>query len=215
MSGLILKDILVARKTIRVYALFLVFYLGLSVMGAFALSFVSTFLNLLVMMLPMSAFAYDEAAKWDRYALSMPLGRRAVVGARYLFALMLALFAVMAGTAASVIISMMEKEPLIESLSTVLASVAIGILFAAIILPLCYKFGPERARPYMFVVLFVPIIILFLAYRVGGARIDLSFLDTLPDTVILGGIAMLPVAALLCLGVSYFISCAIMAKKEF
>ena len=215
MIGLVKKDMLVAQKTMRAYFLFLLFYFGLAVMGMFNISFVSTFACVLVMMMPMAAFSYDEQAKWDRYAMSMPLGRRAVVGARYLFALVLAIIAAAVGTAACVILSVLEREDLVESLATVLSSLGVGILLSAIILPLCYKVGPERARPYMYVLIFVPVIALFLAYRMG-VHIDLSFLDALPGAVIIGGtFALFPLTGLLALGVSFLISCAIAAGKEY
>ena len=215
MIGLVKKDFLVARKTMRAYALFLLFYFGLAVMGMFNISFVATFACVLVMMMPMAAFSYDEQARWDRYAMSMPLGRRAVVGARYLFALALAIIATAVGTAACVILSVLEREELVESLATVLSSLGVGILLGAIILPLCYKVGPERARPYMYVIIFVPVIALFLAYRMG-VHIDLSFLDALPVAVIIGGtFALFPLTGLLALGVSYLVSCLITAGKEY
>ena len=90
MTGLILKDILVMRRTIRTYVLFLAFYSLLAVFDIFPLSTVTAVTELIIMMLPLSAFSYDEYAKWDRYAAALPLGRRAVVGARYCFALLMA-----------------------------------------------------------------------------------------------------------------------------
>ena len=214
MIGLVWKDLLVAKKTIRAYLLFLLFYFGMAAAGMFSITFVTSFLSVLVMLLPMSAFAYDEQARWDRYAMSLPLGRRAVVGARYLFSLMLALFASACGLLTCVLLFVLEKGELIENLSTVLSSLGIGIWLAAILLPLCYKLGPERARPYMYVVIFVPIIALFLAYRMG-IHIDLSFLDALPGVVFIGGIALFPLIGLAALGLSYLISCAIATGKEY
>lgn len=214
MIGLFRKDILVAKKSIRAYLLFLLFYFGLSVMGMFKITYVATFCCVLVMMLPIGAFSYDEQARWERYAMSMPLGRRTVVGARYLFSLALAFAATAVGTATCVILALLEREELIESLPSVLSSQGVGILFAAILLPLCYKVGPERARPYMYVVLFVPIIALFLAYR-AGVHIDLSFLDAMPEAALIGITGLFPLAGLLALGVSYLISCAIVAGKEY
>ena len=215
MIGLVKKDMLVAKKTMRTYLLFLLFYFGLAVMGMFNISFVATFACVLVMMMPVAAFSYDEQAKWDRYAMSMPLGRRAVVAARYLFSLVLAIIATAIGTATCVILSALEREDLVEALVTVLSSLGVGMLFAAIMLPLCYKMGAERARPYMYVVIFVPVIALFLAYR-AGVHIDLSFLDALPGAVIIGGtFALFPLTGLLALGVSYLISCRIAAGKEY
>lgn len=214
MIGLFWKDLLVAKKTLRAYLLFLLLYLSMAVAGMFSITFVTSFLSVLVMLLPMSAFAYDEQARWDRYAMSMPLGRRAVVGARYLFSLVLALFASACGLLTCTLLFVLEKGDLVENLSTVLSSLGVGILLAAILLPLCYKMGPERARPYMYVIIFVPIIALFLAYR-AGIHIDLSFLDALPDAVIVGSVSLFPLISLAALGVSYLISCAIAAGKEY
>lgn len=214
MIGLFWKDLLVARKTILSYFLFMLLYCGMALMGMFNITFVTGFLSVMVMMLPMTAFAYDEQARWDRYAMSMPLGRRAVVGARYLFSLMLALFAAACGLLTCAFLFIMEKGDPVEDLATILSCLGFGILIAAIILPLCYKMGPERARPYMYVIIFVPFIALFLAYR-AGVHIDLSFLDALPDAVIIGSVGLFPLISLLALGISYLISCAIAGGKEY
>ncbi len=214
MSGLILKDFLTARRALRSYFTIPIFYFVLTVMGMFDLTFVTVFMTLLVMLLPMGAFSYDEQAKWDRYAMSLPLGRRGVVGARYLFALLLALFAGAFGTAVCAVLSVTGKGDLLESLLTILATLAVCIWMVAILLPLCYKLGPERARIYMFVLVFAPIILMFLAVRLG-IHIDLSFLDGLSDGALMAGFALFPLSGLLALGVSYFVSCAIVERKEF
>ena len=85
MTGLMMKDALVMRKTLRLYALFLLFYSGLAVLGVFPMSMALAMVEVIVMVLPISSFSYDEAAKWDRYAAVLPVGRTAVVKARYLF----------------------------------------------------------------------------------------------------------------------------------
>lgn len=214
MTGLLWKDLLVARKTILSYFLFMLIYCGMAAMGMFSITFVTGFLSVLVLTLPMTAFAYDEQARWERYAMSMPLGRRAVVGARYLYSLMLALFAAACGLLTCAFLLIMKKGDLVENLATILSSLGVGILFAAILLPLCYKMGPERARPYMYVIIFVPVIALFLAYRTG-VHVDLSSLEGIPEAALVGGIALFPLTGLLALGVSYLISCRIVEGKEY
>ena len=66
MSGLILKDFLTAGKALKSYLIILIFYFVLTVMGMFDLTFVTVFMTLLVMLLPVGAFTYDEQARWDR-----------------------------------------------------------------------------------------------------------------------------------------------------
>ena len=97
MTGLMMKDALVMRKTLRLYALFLLFYSGLAVLGVFPMSMALAMVEVIVMVLPISSFSYDEAAKWDRYAAVLPVGRTAVVKARYLFLLLVLLAAAAIG----------------------------------------------------------------------------------------------------------------------
>lgn len=216
MTGLVMKDILVMRKTLKSYALFLCLYLLLSLLGVFDIYFVTAMINVIIMMLPIGTFSYDEVAKWDRYAMSLPLSRRRIVGARYLFALFMALMAAAFGLLAVVLLSIVGNVVLIEALSTILTSIGVGLFITDILLPLCYKLGPERARPYLYLVVFLPLIALFGSYKLGLLdSIDLSWIDQLPDAGILFVFSLVPLGALAGLVVSFLISCRIMEKKEF
>ena len=214
MIGLVWKDILVMRKTLRAYVLFLAFYFILGVMGAFEISFVTAMLQVMLLMLPISAFAYDEQAKWNRYVMTFPLGRKAVVGARYLFCLFTALFAAASGLLVCVFTSLVGRGQLLENLATVLASLGVGLFIVDIMLPLCYKLGPERARPYLYAVVFFPVIALFLASKMGF-QMNLAFLDRLPPLSALSLFALIPLAALAGMALSWLISCRIVADKEY
>ena len=215
MTGLIVKDFLVMRKSIKTYILFLAFYFVMTALELLPISFVTSMVQLIIMMLPLSAFSYDELAKWDRYAFSLPLGRRAVAGARYLFALLLSLFAALFGLVSCLVLSAFFHDPnLVENCLTVTVSLALGLLYCDILLPLTYKLGPERARPYFYLVIFLPIILLFGAYKLGLLD-SLSFLLELPDAVVIPFLLLLPLLPLLGMGVSYLISCRILERKEF
>ena len=96
MTGLILKDALVLKKTLKTYLLLLAVYAVLAAVGVFSVSFVTAFLEVIALMLPMSAFAFDEQAHWDRYAAALPLSRRDIVMARYAFTLLVLLTALFA-----------------------------------------------------------------------------------------------------------------------
>ena len=215
MTGLMVKDFLVMRKSIKTYILFLAFYFVMAALGIFPISFITAMVQIIIMMLPLSAFSYDELSKWDRYAFSLPLGRRAVAGARYLFALSLALFAALFGLVSCLVLSGFFHDPnLVENCLTVMVSLGLGLLYCDILLPLTYKLGPERARPYFYLVIFLPIILLFGAYKLGMLN-NLSFLLELPDAVVIPFLLLLPLLPLLGMGVSYLISCRILEHKEF
>ena len=55
MRGLIVKDMLIMRKNLRTYAVFMGFYLIMSALDLFPISFTTAIIQIIVMMLPMGA----------------------------------------------------------------------------------------------------------------------------------------------------------------
>ena len=215
MTGLIVKDFLVMRKSIKTYILFLLFYFVMAALGICPISFITAMVQIIIMMLPLSAFSYDELSKWDRYAFSLPLSRRAVAGARYLFALILTLFAALFGLVTCLILSLaFHDSKLVENCMTIMVSLGLGLLYCDILLPLTYKLGPERARPYFYLVIFLPIVLLVGASKLGLLD-GLSFLEQIPEATAIAFVLLLPLLPLLGMGVSYLISCRILEYKEF
>ena len=208
MTGLITKDFLVMRKMLRSYLLMIVVYTILAYLDFFDYSFIITFVQVALSVLPISAFAYDEQSKWDRYAMSLPLGRSRVVGARYLFVLLLTLFTVAFGLAGTALLYLAHQADFLEMFVILMVSSAIGLLIPTILLPLSYKLGAERARPYLYAIVFIPVIAVVLLAKAGV--LDMSMLKGLA-----GGSALLPLAGLALLFVSYLISCRVAAGKEY
>ena len=210
MSGLIWKDLMVLRKTLKTYGLFFLFYFLMAAVGLFNISFVTAVLQLIVIMLPMSAFAYDEQAKWDRYAIALPLGRRRVVAARYLFTLLMVLIAAAFSLLTCTVISITGSGLFLENLAAVLTTLGLGLLVADLLLPLNYKLGPERSRPYLYAIVFLPVIAL-----VGAAQLGwLDWLDQVPESSVISLFALAALLPLLGFPVSWLVSCRIMERKE-
>lgn len=211
MTGLVLKDFLVLRKALRTYVLFLIFYLILAIFDLFSISFITAFVQIIVMILPMSSFAYDDLAKWDRYAMTLPLGRRAVVRAKYAFVLLMILVAAAFALLSCVALSITAAQPVEENLAAGVGALSVGLLAVDVTLPLNYKMGPERARPFLYAIIFIPVILIVLAGRAGW----LDNLEQLPPSVVLPLLCLLPLVILLGLPVSYLISCRVVEQKEF
>lgn len=211
MTGLVLKDFLVLRKALRTYVLFLIFYLILAIVGLFSISFITAFVQIIVMILPMSSFAYDDLAKWDRYAMTLPLGRRAVVRAKYAFVLLMILVAAAFALLSCVALSITAAQPVEENLAAGVGALSVGLLAVDVTLPLNYKMGPERARPFLYAIIFIPVILIVLAARAGW----LDNLEQLPPSVVLPLLCLIPLVILLGLPVSYLISCRVVEQKEF
>ena len=216
MTGLILKDMLVSKRSLKAYFGIMIFYAILTFLGVFNISFVTAFVSVMLIMLPIGAFSYDEAAKWDRYAMALPLGRRAVVGARYLFTLLVTLISLALALLSGVAVSVTGQGSFIEVMFTAFATLAAGLLVSDLLLPLCYKLGAERARPYLYAIIFIPTILVVLLAKIDAIDFSaLNRLDALSPAAILGGGALLPAAGLAVLAVSYLISCRVAAGKEY
>lgn len=208
MIGLLIKDLLVLRKTMRLYLAMLVFYLVLTVSGAFDYSMLTGFVSLFTMMLPISSFAYDELARWEKYAAALPVGRRGIVGSKYLFAIAMggiaeALMAVMA-----VILMVIQQVQPAEILITGLACVGIGLLMNSILLPLLFKLGAEKGRTLTMGVFGLLFLIGFFAAKLAKGS---AFHPSIPNAVIAALFAVLVVLALL---TSYYISIKIFEHKD-
>jgi len=216
MTGLLWKDFLVMRKALRSYLLLIGIYIILAWLDFFEYSFIITFIQVILAVLPISAFAYDEQAKWDRYAMTLPLSRSGVVGARYLFVLLLTLFTMVLGLAGTALLYLTRQADPLEMFLTLMVSTAVGLLIPSILLPLSYKLGAERARPCLYAVIFIPVIAVVLLVRAGVLDPSLlKGLDLLAPAALAGGFVLLPLGGLALLFVSWLISCRIAAGREF
>ena len=139
------------------------------------------------------------------------------MGARYLFVLTVFLAAFTAGLAGCALLWLARAEDPVELALTLLVSTAIGVTLAVILLPICYKLGPEKARTFLYLLVFVPMIAIILLTRVNTNILELSiaFLDALPPSKLVGVVALLPLGSLAAMLVSYLISCRIAAGKEY
>lgn len=219
MTGLILKDFLVLKKTLRYYVFLMAVYALFAFTGTFTYSIISGFAVMLGAMGPMSAFAYDEQARWDKFAGSSPVGRKGVVTARYLFALILLGVGGIVAALVSLGVTWFGKAEVSvwwEPLAVSAAICLVGLLLDSVILPVIFKFGSEKSR-VISMIIFVTCFggMALLSYLDGYGSLDLSGLErtvaALPPAVLLAA----PVAAILFLfWFSYRISVGIYLRKE-
>ena len=207
MTGLILKDFLILRKTLRTYLLFVVVYLVLAGAGVWKPQFVSGFVAVIISVLPMNVFAYDQQAKWDTYGLALPVGRTKTVAARYLCVLLLCLFTVVLTVVFGVVLFAAGKmADFGEYLLTGAACGLLAVLINAVMLPFLYKFGPERARIVLIGVMGLfgaGMAALFIIVPQSDGLVWLDSLNTparlasIPVIAVLAGLALLAVSFLL------------------
>ncbi len=208
MKGLIFKDLLCMRKSARSYLFVAGIYMLITVVGAWNLNLFAVFLVVLISMMPFSCFSYDNAAKWEVYGLALPVSRRQTVLARYLLLLIVSMLAAGLTLLLGLILSLCGQSISWEMyLAGAAGALLGGILLNAVLLPLLYRFGAERAR-----VLFYGVLGAFVLIIIAAAQ----FLDGFSETCLISPPpAVLAAVAVLVLAISYFASVRAYERREF
>lgn len=210
MKGLIWKDICLMGVLVKSYVIICFVFLILSVAGVYDGSFVATFLVMIGVMIPINTFAYDEQAKWDKYAAALPVGRRGVVQAKYLFTVLVCLTCISLSVLSQLLLLALGKADAENLVQVMLVSVApggAGALMNAVLLPLLFKFGSQKGRLYLMLVMGVAV-----GGFVGGA-LAISKLG-LDNGILVALMSAAPVLGFLSLVPSYFLSMGIYQKKD-
>lgn len=168
-----------------------------------------------------STLSFDEMSHWDTYARTLPVSAGQLVGAKYLLALGWMggsfVLAELLLTACDLIKGRLQ-ENLLYNLAGCLVALGIVLIYYALVLPLSYKLGAARARSGVIVAIGISAGLVAFASYTTKSDSPLGFL-TVPgmnETTLLFLICAGVIAAGLVLFViSWMVSTAIYAKKEF
>ena len=166
---------------------------------------------MMLIMLPINTFAYDEQSGWEKLAAATPAGRRGVVGAKYLFTVLLLAvgLALCAGIQASMYAFGIHGDGTLgECLEASMITVCAGGILNAILLPLIFRFGTQKSRIFFMIAMGVGTAgVVILMGVISATETGIAWLT--------GAAALLmPVAAAAALMVSYAVSLQIYGKKE-
>ena len=174
------------------------------------LSFLLPFMCVVTML---STFSYDSYNKWDAYVCSLPDGRKNSVRAKYIATILLILVTVIITTILTIIIGYYRTKTInLESMGeTIMGAIFATTLLQSIMYPAIYKFGVEKARIAIFIVVF------------GFALIGGVLSKYIDFESIIQGLAFLenymmiiiPIIIVVMLYISYKISEAIYNRKEY
>lgn len=153
MRGLLLKDTYVVLKQAKVYLFLMLVFALIPVGGMF--SYAICFAAIL----PVTALAYDERAKWDRYAAAMPYSVRDIVRSKYVFGYFLTfLMTLIAIITRGIKAAVLGKSGLAEMLMIICIICCVALLMLTINLPIMFKFGVEKGRLFYMVPVIVALV---------------------------------------------------------
>lgn len=203
MAGLIYKDLLNLKSQAKVMVILIIVY-GVIAITSNNTAMLGGIVSILAAMLPITAMGYDEKAKWDKYAMTMPVSRKDLVLSKYYLGGGFLLIALAFNIVFNLIVRIMDSADIIP---IALLLFAAGIFFMAITLPLIFKFGVEKGRTAMFVLIASPTIVALLLSKLNFQMPSEAFLKMLP--------LILVVLAILSLLASILLSISIYKRKEF
>lgn len=162
MRGLILKDFINMKGQAKVYILFIVLWGGMAIMRKSG-----EYFNMLLIMIPamtiLTAIAYDDRYKWNRYALTMPVTRKDLIVSKYVFS-----FIFIAGT---IILSMMGQtimgENISYSITATLIIASVVMIINGVSMPIFFYFGTEHGRIVFFAAFALIAVVLMAISNVG------------------------------------------------
>ena len=205
MKALLMKDFYTLWRQLRVYLLVML------VISVFNGAYGNIFITIWAALLPYTAMAYDERSKWDQMAAMMPYSTRDIVVSKYVMGWLCtaaaALFAMVLQLLQTVLGSPLAAFAPVDNLMGCCASLCV----LAITLPLMFRFGVEKGRLMMFLIIFL----------VCGSAGALSSIAISVDHTA-GGLsgpfaalmAVLPIAAAALTAVSVPLSMKFYARRE-
>lgn len=207
MRGLIIKDFLSLKRQAKTFGAMMVLYAVLGFMMDDSNMLIGM-ITVIISILPVTAMAYDEQAKWERYALTLPLSRTQLVVSKYILALVLIAVGIVLGFGVSALITILKGETLDAiMLGTVtLTCAGVGLFINSALLPFLFKLGSEKARMMMMAIMILPTVLIVIVAKMGL---------TVNEGTLKMALILLPIFLVLLFVVSLFISIQIYKKKEF
>lgn len=210
MLGLIKKDLLMAKGNSKMLAIILLVFIFITINADGNLSFIPAFISVMIMM---STFSYDEYNKTDAYLTTLPNGKKNVVRAKYIATLLIIFLALLITLGTSFVVGWFQNNLNAESIVATTIGGCIGIiLLISVFYPCIFKFGIEKSRIAIFIIVFG--ISGGVSFIMSGGM-TFSFPKNIITLFYRYWMIIVPFITIIILLISYKISETIYLKKEF
>lgn len=201
----------------------MVLFCSMAIIGTEAVYWGSVVTGVIVGMISLSTFSYDEMAKSNRYVLTLPVTRKEIVLEKYILAVGATVLGSLLGFILTLLIgnlmNYVRPDNMIDINLDTLLSTSLGGLFGvsliqAIQIPSIFKWGPEKGRIQMLIGIFALVV---LAAGAGfviqqlGITVDFAAIKNMLKGF--GPVALVVLSSLFYL-ISYLVSYRIYRNKE-
>ena len=221
-KGLLKKD-LYNLSSYKATLIIIIIFCGIAIIGTEAINFAPIIICAIIGMISLSTFSYDEISKSNKYILTLPTNRKELVKEKFILAIGATILGGILGLLLTIIVvnvmNYIKPENIInldyESLVTTTIGGMWGIsLIQAIQIPSIYKWGAEKGRIQMFVLLFMIIAVVFgVGYLIMNANFNIN-VEMIESFMNKFGITLLILFMIFMYYISYRISYKIYENKE-
>lgn len=218
MKGLLIKDFKLLKMNINFFLIIIAIEIGISAFSNEALSFILGFLPFVISSFALSTISYDEFDNGISFLFSLPVTRIGYVIEKYLLGFILGTASLILSAFMIIIIDLIKginlSTDIIEISFTILASI---VIILSIMLPLQLKFGSEKRKIVIFVVVGLILLIGITIKQITHLfDIDIFLISknfSIPSTPVL--IIIYFLTAIVISIISMLISISIVNKKDF
>ena len=147
MKALILKDTYVIWRQMKYFLVMILLF------SALPSGFNNAFAVVYAAMLPYTALAYDERSNWEQMAAVMPYSTRDIVLGKYVFGWLCIAAAAVLSLLLQAALSLVSSR--VFSPAMMVMSALGGLCILSISLPVMFRFGVEKGRMAMFLIIFL------------------------------------------------------------
>ncbi|MEH2956769.1 ABC-2 transporter permease [Candidatus Merdisoma sp. JLR.KK006] len=212
MKGLLLKDIYNLKRLGKQYVITCA---GMMVWSGFMKNyfFFSMMIMLCGVMSVVSSFSFDEAAHFEKYALTLPVTKKNLVQSKYVLLLAFLAGAFVIGILGSLLMSLVLEGGIDELAEQLVSAASVACLFLlafSTMIPIIFKLGVEKGR-----MLLVAIYMGIFVFVWGGIYLLKDLGIRISDSTVSKFSGIGAAVILVFLFISYRVSVRIVEKKEW
>ena len=221
-KGLIKKDLL-NLSSYKTSLIIVVICCGIAIISTGSINYGPIIICTILGMISLSTFSYDEIAKSNKYIFGLPTNKKEIIKSKFILAIGFTIIGGILGFIITILITQimnyLKPEELInidyESLIVTTIGGMFGIsLIQTIQIPSIYKWGAEKGRIQMFILIFILFLIIagivFLIMK-SNLNINIELIENFMNKF---GIILLVLFMAVMYFISYKISYKIYKNKE-
>lgn len=221
-KGLLKKD-LYNLATYKASLIIIILFCGIAIIGTDAITIAPTVICAIVGMISLSTFSYDEMSKSNRYILTLPTNKKELVREKYILAIGATILGGLLGMVLTIIVAnimnYLRPENIINLDYQSLIIATMGGIFAisfiqSVQIPSMYKWGAEKGRIQMFILVLVIVAILGgIYFFINKANINID-MEMVNNFMTKFGLLILIISTIIMYLISYKIAYKIYKNKE-